>query len=106
MQAHSSIKKACMVAGTPHCRLIPARPELDYALDPDDLTAAIEADLAAGLIPFYLVGTIGTTSSCAVDPIAKLGPIARKHNMWQDPLSIQMLLPTLEEVHSGCMMEV
>ena len=82
VQAHSSIKKACMVAGTPHCRLIPARPELDYALDPDDLTAAIEADLAAGLIPFYLVGTIGTTSSCAVDPIAKLGAIARKHNMW------------------------
>lgn len=71
-----------MVAGTVHCRLLPARPELDYAWDPKDLTAAIEHDTAAGLIPFYLVGTIGTTSSCAVDPIAKLGAIARKHNIW------------------------
>lgn len=71
-----------MVAGTPHCRLLPAKAELDYALDPADLTAVIEQDLAAGLIPFYLVGTIGTTSSCAVDPIAQLGAVAKKHNMW------------------------
>ena len=82
LQAHSSIKKACMVAGTPHCRLISARPELDYALDPADLSAAIDEDVALGLIPFYLVGTIGSTSSCAVDPIAELAVIARMHNMW------------------------
>ncbi|CAK0780080.1 hypothetical protein CVIRNUC_004931 [Coccomyxa viridis] len=81
-QAHSSIKKACMVAGTTHCRLILARPELDYALDPADLSAAIDKDIASGLIPFYLVGTIGSTSSCAVDPIADLAAIARKHSMW------------------------
>ena len=84
LQAHSSIKKACMVAGTPHCRLIPARPELDYALDPADLSAAIQEDIASGLIPFYLVGTIGSTSSCAVDPIADLAAIARKHSMWYE----------------------
>ena len=71
-----------MVAGTAHCRLIPAKPELNYALDPDNLAAAIEQDVAAGRIPFYLVGTIGTTSSCAVDPIAKLGALARRHKMW------------------------
>ena len=82
LQAHSSIKKACMVAGTPHCRLLPARPELDYALDPADLSAAIEEDIASGLIPFYLVGTIGSTSSCAVDPIAELAAVAQKHSMW------------------------
>ena len=82
LQAHSSIKKACMVAGTPHCRLLPARPELEYALDPADLSAAIEEDIALGLIPFYLVGTIGSTSSCAVDPIAELAAIAQKHSMW------------------------
>ncbi len=84
LQAHSSIKKACMVAGTTHCRLILARPELDYALDPADLSAAIDKDIASGLIPFYLVGTIGSTSSCAVDPIADLAAIARKHSMWYE----------------------
>ena len=79
-----------MVASTPHCRLLPARPELDYALDPADLSAAIAQDVAAGLIPFYMVGTIGSTSSCAVDPIAELAAIARKHNMWYEIFAFEL----------------
>ena len=29
-QTHSSIKKACMVAGVPHCRLVPASGVLSH----------------------------------------------------------------------------
>ena len=36
----------------------------------------------AGLLPFYMVGTIGTTSSCAVDPIGEMGAIAQKYKIW------------------------
>ena len=36
----------------------------------------------AGLLPFYMVGTIGTTSSCAVDPIAEMGAIAQNYKIW------------------------
>lgn len=36
----------------------------------------------AGLLPFYMVGTIGTTSSCAVDPIKEMGLIAQKYKIW------------------------
>jgi len=32
---------------------------------PSVLQAAIEEDIAAGLLPCYLCATIGTTSSCA-----------------------------------------
>lgn len=71
-----------MVSGTRHVRLLPARAARDWALDPADLAAAVEADLAAGLIPFYLVATFGTTSSCAVDPLRPLGELAARHGMW------------------------
>lgn len=81
MQSHSSIQKAGMVAGT--CvRLLPTRAEDNYALRPAVLEAAIEEDIAAGLLPFYVVATIGTTSSCAVDPVLDMGRISQKHNLW------------------------
>ena len=71
-----------MIAGTPHCRLLPASPAADYAMDPAALESAIENDIAAGLIPFYVVATVGTTSSCAVDPLPAIGRIARRHKLW------------------------
>jgi hypothetical protein len=66
-------------------RLLPAHPEDDYALQPGVLEAAIQEDIAAGLLPFYVVATIGTTSSCAVDPVSALGRITMKYNIWCPP---------------------
>lgn len=71
-----------MISGTRHMRQLPARVERAWALDPEDLEAAIQADLDAGLIPFYLVATFGTTSSCAVDPLRPLGELAARHGLW------------------------
>lgn len=82
MQAHSSIQKACMVAGVPHLRQLPASAEDDYAMDPAALEHAVQADLAAGLLPFYVAASIGTTSSCAVDPLEPIGRIAQRHRLW------------------------
>lgn len=81
VQSHSSIQKAGMVAGT-RVRLLPTRAEDDYALRSAVLEAAIEEDIAAGLLPFYVVATIGTTSSCAVDSLPEMGKISQKHNLW------------------------
>ena len=82
LQSHSSIKKACMVAGTPYVRIIPASPEDDYAFDAAALEEAIREDIDAGLLPFYCVATIGNTSSCAVDPIAEIGRITQQYGLW------------------------
>lgn len=71
-------KKAAMVLGLQHVRLLPGKPEDDYALSPKTLEDAIAADLEQGLIPFYADGTIGTTSSCAVDPVGELGKICKR----------------------------
>lgn len=66
-QAHSSVLKATRIAGIEHLRLI--RTDADHALDPQDLRRQIRADIDAGLTPFYLCATAGTTSSGAFDPI-------------------------------------
>ncbi|CAK0731796.1 hypothetical protein CVIRNUC_000044 [Coccomyxa viridis] len=81
-QAHSSVRKACMVAVTPHVRVLPTCHSTGFSMEPALLEAAIKEDLAAGLLPFYMVGTIGTTSSCAVDPIGEMGAIAQKYKLW------------------------
>ena len=71
-----------MVAGIGHVRLLPSSADDDYAFDTAALEAAIEDDIAAGLLPFYVVGTVGTTSSCAVDNLAELGLITNHHKLW------------------------
>ncbi len=65
-----------MVAGLEHVRVLPTSQAKDFALDPAVLAEAMRADVAAGLLPFYVCATIGTTSSCAVDPIQQLAPVA------------------------------
>jgi aromatic-L-amino-acid decarboxylase len=84
-QAHSSFIKACMITGLAtgpddraHCRLIETDDNL--AMRPDLLAAAMQEDIAAGRVPFFVMGTIGTTSSTAVDPIDSLANATRAHS--------------------------
>jgi aromatic-L-amino-acid decarboxylase len=81
-EAHSSIEKAVKIAGIgrENLRLI----EVDDALAmrPEKLFERIEADRAAGLVPFFASATIGTTSSNAIDPIASIGRICRDAGLW------------------------
>ncbi len=71
-----------MIGGITHCRLIRTHAEDEWALNPASVAAAIEADTAAGLIPFFLCATVGTTSSCAVDPLRPLGELTQQHGLW------------------------
>ena len=81
-QTHHSVAKAINVAGLAEC---PVRfVELDdkYKMRPDDLAAHIEADKAAGLNPFLIVASAGTTDVGAIDPLVEIGEIAAKHELW------------------------
>lgn len=82
MQAHSSVKKACMIAGISNTRTLPTTAQSSWALQPGTLQHAIEQDLQAGLLPAFLCATVGTTSTAAVDPVRQLGEVARQHNIW------------------------
>lgn len=81
-QAHSSIEKAIKIAGlgSENLRLIDV--DENYAMRSDALEAAIENDLAAGRLPFFVCASVGTTSSSALDPVAAIGEICAKHGIW------------------------
>jgi aromatic-L-amino-acid decarboxylase len=80
--SHSSVDKAALLAGfgRENVRHIPN--DANYALLPDALDAAIRDDLAAGRKPCAIVGTTGTTTSTAIDPVAAMARIARDHGLW------------------------
>lgn len=49
---------------------------------PEALDAAIEKAKRDGETPFYINATAGTTVLGSFDPVDKIAPIARKHNLW------------------------
>lgn len=81
-QAHSSIEKAVRVAGLGRESLRLIEVDERYAMRPQALEAALEADRAQGLVPAVVVAAVGSTSSNAVDPLAALGPICRRYGAW------------------------
>uniref|UniRef100_A0A2P2K7B8 Tyrosine decarboxylase 1 isoform X2 n=1 Tax=Rhizophora mucronata TaxID=61149 RepID=A0A2P2K7B8_RHIMU len=83
-QTHSALQKACQIGGIhpQNWRVLKTDSSSNYALNPDLLREAISHDIASGLIPFFLCGTVGSTSSTAIDPLLALGKIAESNNMW------------------------
>ena len=79
-QAHSSVERGARVAGFSHVRLV----DVDdvFALRPDALRAAVQGDLAAGLVPAIVTSAIGTTGTGAVDPVAEVADLAVEHGFW------------------------
>lgn len=51
-------------------------------MDVEDLEKQIQKDIDAGLSPFFVNGTAGTTVLGAFDPLDKIGEIAKKYNLW------------------------
>jgi aromatic-L-amino-acid decarboxylase len=104
-QTHSSLEKAVMIAGigVDNLRLI----EVDgnFAMKPDALAHQIEADRSAGLIPFFVCATVGTTSSTAVDPIGAIADVCQENNLWLHVdaamAGTAMLCPEFRHLMSG-----
>ncbi|KAL3137675.1 hypothetical protein ABBQ38_004950 [Trebouxia sp. C0009 RCD-2024] len=81
-QAHSSVKKATMIAGVTHLRALKTEEADEWALQAATLQQAVRQDLQEGLIPFYLCATVGTTSTATVDDLRGLGTVSKQHNVW------------------------
>ncbi|XP_030014097.1 aromatic-L-amino-acid decarboxylase isoform X1 [Sphaeramia orbicularis] len=78
-QAHSSVERAGLIGGV-MMKKVPT--DNKFSLRGDMLRKMIDEDKAAGLIPFYLCATLGTTSSCSFDNLLELGPICNDELMW------------------------
>jgi aromatic-L-amino-acid/L-tryptophan decarboxylase len=81
-ETHTWIQKAAELCGigAQGLRWIPVDSELRMRLDA--LESRIEEDRQAGLTPFMVIGTAGTVSTGAVDPLRAIGALCRKHGIW------------------------
>ncbi|MQL97787.1 hypothetical protein Taro_030474 [Colocasia esculenta] len=81
-QTHCSLQKAAQIAGIhpDNFRVVPTTRADAFALNPSALRAAIDKDIARGLVPLFLCATVGTTSSTAIDPVAGLCKVAKDYD--------------------------
>ncbi len=81
-ETHTWIEKAADVSGlgTDAVRSIPT--DAEGRIDVDALRTAITSDRAVGLKPFLVVGTAGTVSTGAVDPLTALVDVAHEYDLW------------------------
>jgi glutamate/tyrosine decarboxylase-like PLP-dependent enzyme len=81
-QAHSSVRRAAWIAGVPRAqvRLVPSDDR--FRMRSDALRAAMHRDRDAGLVPFLVVGTAGSTSTGAVDPLHDVADICEAEDTW------------------------
>ncbi len=79
-QAHSSILKAGIICGLcgdasdhERLRMVPVGP--DFAMDVGELRRMMREDVAAGLRPFFVCASVGTTGSTAVDRVGEIAGV-------------------------------
>ncbi len=82
-EAHSSIKKAALLAGfgQGNLRCVNVNP-VTRAMLADDLERTIEQDIQNDYLPATVVASVGTTGVTAIDPVEDIVRIATKHGLW------------------------
>lgn len=81
-QAHSSIEKAAKIAGIGRANLRLIDVDDKFAMLSGALESQIRRDRDAGLLPFFVSATVGTTSSNAMDPLPAIAKLCRENNLW------------------------
>ncbi len=81
-EAHHSFLKAARLCGLGTDAVRAVRVDADWRMDLDDLANEISRDLSAGMLPFLIVATAGTTNEGAIDPIADIAEMAESLGAW------------------------
>jgi glutamate/tyrosine decarboxylase-like PLP-dependent enzyme len=81
-ETHSSVPRAARTLGFAPDRLRYVDGDALDRIDPDALRGAIDADAAAGRVPFLVVANAGTTSTGAIDPLPALADVCAEHDLW------------------------
>jgi aromatic-L-amino-acid decarboxylase len=81
-EVHMSIPKAIALLGLgrENLRLVPT--DESFRMIPEQLEQLLLRDHAAGSVPVAIVASAGTVNTGAVDPLAQLSAIARRHGAW------------------------
>ena len=81
-ETHTWIQKAADLFGFGTDSIRWMAIDAQQRMDPGDLRRQIAADRARGDQPFLVVGTAGSVSTGAIDPLREIGAICRQHELW------------------------
>lgn len=81
-QAHHSVDKAIRIAGLRESVVRYIDLDARYRMNPGALRAQIHDDRSAGLSPWLVVASAGTTDAGAIDPLPDIADICRREKMW------------------------
>ena len=81
-QGHSSLQRAAWIAGIPRTNVRAIDTDDDFRMKVNALREAVAADRAAGLIPFMVGASAGTTNTGAVDPLGEIADLCAKESLW------------------------
>jgi aromatic-L-amino-acid decarboxylase len=81
-QAHSAVEKGLRIAGIGTERIRVIHHDETFAMRADSLAHAVESDIEAGYIPFFVCATRGTTSSMAFDPTPAIAEVCARAGAW------------------------
>jgi aromatic-L-amino-acid decarboxylase len=102
---HSSLEKAIRLAGIGDQNLHIVDVDARWSMRADALEQKIRQDREAGLIPFFVCATVGTTSSNAIDPVRAIGQLCARENIWLHVdaamAGTAALCPELRFIHDG-----
>ncbi|MDT0690153.1 aminotransferase class V-fold PLP-dependent enzyme [Salegentibacter sp. F188] len=81
-QLHHSCLKALRIIGLEDIIIRHLQLDSNSKIIPEDFSEKLQKDKENGLEPFLLIASAGTTDTGAVDPLKKLGKIAKQNNLW------------------------
>jgi len=81
-QGHHSILKSAKLAGVMPDRVRPIPSDDRYRMHVGALAEAIAVDRRAGLTPFAVVSSAGTTNTGAVDPLEAIADLCEREELW------------------------
>jgi aromatic-L-amino-acid decarboxylase len=81
-QVHHSFQKSANLAGFPYANIREVASDGRFRMRVDALEEVIARDRKAGMRPFLVVGSAGTTNTGAVDDLAAIAAVAHKNDMW------------------------
>ena len=81
-QTHSSVAKGLRIIGIDDSRIRCITTDEEFRMDTEELEMTIKADKQAGLIPFVVVASAGSTNTGSIDPFEKISEICKKYNLW------------------------
>ena len=73
-QSHSSVERAGLLGAV---KITPLPTDKNLSLRGSTLSDQIKKDRADGLIPFFVVATLGTTNTCAFDNTVEIGKVCK-----------------------------